>query len=163
MKLSFEPMTQVYAQELVSWQYEKPYDIYGYPESERKEAITYLTDKRNQFFAVVSKNRLIGFRSFGKDGRVQGGTYDDSYLDTGGGLKPDLTGKGMGAEIIQKGLTFGSVLFSTERFRVTIAAFNQRALKVCQRLGFEKDHRFQRLNDDTEFIVLTLDKLTNRN
>ncbi len=104
MKLSFEPMTQAYANDIVSWQYEAPYDIYGFPESEREETLANLSDKRNQFFAVVSEGHVIGFRSFGEDGRVQGGTYDDTYLDTGGGLRPDLTGKGLGEKIVRRDL-----------------------------------------------------------
>jgi len=152
-------MAHDYANEIVSWRYEAPYDIYGYSESDRESTVAYLTDKRNGFFAVVSEGSLIGFRSFGEDGRVLGSNYGDSYLDTGGGLRPDLTGKRIGKEVVKKGLEFGSDLFGTECFRVTIAAFNERAIKVCKRLGFHEDHRFQRESDGAEFVVLTLEKL----
>ena len=44
------------------------------------------------YHAVMAEDRLIGFRSFGPDGQVPGWEYDDSALDTGGGLRPELTG-----------------------------------------------------------------------
>ncbi len=150
-------MSHDWAHEIVSWRYEAPYDIYGYSESDRERSVAYLTEERNGFFAVVSEGNLIGFRSFGQDGRVLGGAYDETYLDTGGGLRPDLTGKGIGEKVVRKGLEFGSVLFGSERFRVTIAAFNKRAIKVCQRLGFHEDQRFQRETDGEEFMILTLE------
>ena len=152
-------MSHDYTNKIVSWRYEVPYDIYGYSDSDRESNVAYLTDERNRFFAVISEGSLIGFRSFGEDGRVLGGTYDDSYLDTGGGLRPDLTGKGIGEEVVRKGLEFGSDLFGNKRFRVTIAAFNERALKVCKRLGFHEDQKFQRESDGAEFVLLTLEKL----
>lgn len=59
----------------------------------------------------------MAFRSFGEDGRVNGGDYDDSFLDTGGGLRPDLTGQGLGPEMIAEGLAFGRMTFGVWRFR----------------------------------------------
>ena len=159
MNLSFEPLPPSHASDIVSWRYEAPYDLYNYADADREKAIDYLIDERNRFFAVLDEGCLVGFRSFGKDGRVDGGSYDDSYLDTGGGSRPDLTGKGLGAEIIEKGLQFGSEQFETERFRITVAAFNERALKVHRRIGFQEDHRFPRKSDGMEFVVLVIDKL----
>jgi len=46
------------------------------------------------------------------DGQVPGGMYDDSALDTGGGLRPDLTSQGKGREAIQTGLDFGRQQFA---------------------------------------------------
>ena len=159
MNLTFEPMSQKYASEIVSWRYEAPYDLYNYAADDREKAVDYLINEKNRFFAVLDEGCLVGFRSFGEDGRVDGGSYDDSYLDTGGGSRPDLTGKGLGAEIIVKALQFGSEEFETERFRVTVAEFNERALKVHRRIGFQEDQRFPRKSDGMEFVVLKIDKL----
>jgi len=158
MNISFTVLDREHAKEITSWRYDEPYAIYDYRDQSSNDVIGYLTDPANQIFAVLSDNELIGFRSFGPDGRVSGGTYDDSYLDTGGGLRPDLTGRGLGARIICKGIEFGTREFETERFRVTIAAFNQRALRVCSRVGFTEDHRFHRATDDKEFVVMKLEK-----
>jgi [ribosomal protein S18]-alanine N-acetyltransferase len=160
VNLSFEPMSVGYAREIAFWRYEAPYRIYEHDESEREAAVEYLTDKKNQVFAVLSEGELIGFRSFGPDGQVPGGEYTDDYLDTGGGLRPDLTGRGLGMKVLEQGLRFGAARFGTERFRVKIAAFNERALKVSRRLGFKEIQRFSRPSDGQEFAILTLDGLT---
>jgi ribosomal-protein-alanine N-acetyltransferase len=139
MNISFTPLKREHAEEIVSWRYDDPYEIYDYRCQLPQDAIDYLTDPINQFFAALCDDELIGFRSFGSDARVSGGDYDDSYLDTGGGLRPDLTGQGLGAAVIRKGIEFGAHEFSATRFRVTVAAFNERALKVCKRVGFVEE------------------------
>lgn len=157
MTITFEPMTEAYAREITSWCYPPPYDVYGHSESERDQVIAFLTNDVNKAFAVICAGGIIGFRTFGPDGQVPGGFYEAGYLDTGGGLRPDLTGKGWGEEIMRQGLAIGSRLFAVERFRITVAAFNQRALKVCQRIGFKEIQRFKRKGDHEQFIVLVLD------
>ena len=157
MELLFVPMTRDYAAKIVGWRYEAPYDVYGFDSSEQSEAVDYLVDPQNQFFAVLLDDELIGFRSFGADGRVAGGDYNDDYLDTGGGLRPDLTSKGMGAEVILRGLEFGSRRFGTQRFRTTVADFNHRAQKVCAQIGFERRSSFTRTCDGEPFSIFAIE------
>lgn len=157
MNVAFEAMTPGQAREVVSWRYEGRYDIYGFRNDDKERGVNYLTSPEHRFFAVVSDGKLIGFRSFGPDGKVPGGVYDDAYLDTGGGLRPELTGKGLGEAIVRQGISFGAEIFGARRFRVTIAAFNQRARKVCQRIGFVEQQRFLRPNDRMPFVIFTLD------
>ena len=158
MNISFTPLRREHAEAIISWRYQPPYEVYDYRDKSPRVVIEYLTDPANRFFAVLHGDELIGFRSFGPDGRVPGGEYDESYLDTGGGLRPDLTGQGLGAKIIRKGLEFGAQEFGAKRFRVTIAAFNERALRVSKRIGFTEDQRFQRTSDGEQFVVLRLEQ-----
>ena len=159
MQLSFQPMTRAAAESMTDWVYSAPYNIYGYHTRNRAEALTYLTAPINRFFAAFDGNELVGFRSFGADGRVAGGDYDGRYLDTGGGLRPDLTGRGLGQSAIAQGLHFGASVFRTTRFRVTIAGFNLRAQTVCRRLGFHVTQQFIRPHDRAEFLVFSIDEL----
>ncbi len=76
----------------------------------------------------MAEDRLIGFRSFGPDGQVPGWEYDDSALDTGGGLRPELTGKSLGRAVISAGLVFGRDRFAPAAFRVTVASFKVRLM-----------------------------------
>jgi ribosomal-protein-alanine N-acetyltransferase len=85
---------------------------------------------------------------------VPGGAYDESALDTGGGLHPDLTGKGLGREAIQTGLTFGRDRFSPPAFRVTIASFNLRARRVVEALGFQQVGIFQASTNGRSYTIL---------
>jgi RimJ/RimL family protein N-acetyltransferase len=97
---------------------------------------------------------LIGFRSFGADGQVPGGKYDPAALDTGGGLRPELVGQGVGYEAIRTGLEHGRQLFHPAGFRVTIAAFNIRALRVVDRLGFSRVAGFEATTDGRPYDIL---------
>lgn len=97
---------------------------------------------------------LIAFRCFGPDAQVPGGRYDASALDTGGGLRPDLTGRGLGAEIMRAGLDFGLEVYHTPAFRVTVAAFNQRALKTCEKVGYRRVSTFFSAPNGTDFVIL---------
>lgn len=126
------PMTAGYASQIVTWRYAAPYDCYDMTGADP----AFIASQASGYFALVRDGELIGFRSFGEDGRVPGGEYDSSALDTGGGLRPDLTGKGIGREAISTGLAFGRDRFSPAAFRVTVASFNTRALRVVNSLGF---------------------------
>ncbi len=159
MHLTFQPLLLATAHEITTWIYPPPYEIYGYQQRPRVTALAYLTAPEHRFYAAYHRTDLVGFRSFGADGRVAGGDYDGRYLDTGGGLRPDLTGQGLGRSAIAQGLHFGTQTYGTQRFRVTIAAFNLRAQKTCQHLGFQITQSFLRPTDQKAFHVLTLDAL----
>ncbi len=85
---------------------------------------------------------------------MPGGRYDASALDTGGGLRPDLTGKGLGRLAISTGLEFGKRRFAPAAFRVTVATFNARALRVVEALGFSATEDFQASTDGRSYRIL---------
>lgn len=143
-------MTPAYAEDIVSWRYDPPYDCYDMTHANP----AFLADPAGGFFALTDETGLIGFRSFGPDGQVPGGRYDDSALDTGGGLRPDLTGKELGREAIRSGLDFGRRRFAPAAFRVTIAAFNARAQRVAGSLGFRAVGSFRALDGGRSFEML---------
>jgi [ribosomal protein S18]-alanine N-acetyltransferase len=148
-------MTPEYAADIISWRYPAPYDCYDIGDV----SPGFLLDAASEFFALVSgSDELIGFRSFGADGRVPGGEYDDSALDTGGGLRPSLTGQGLGRQAIQTGLEFGRRRFAPLAFRVTVASFNVRALRVVTSLGFRPVSSFAATTDGRRFEILVRDE-----
>jgi len=143
------PMTPAMAAEVVTWRYPAPYDCYDMTGADP----LFLASQESGFFAVTDETGLIGFRSFGAYGQVPGGKYDDSALDTGGGLRPDLTGKGIGREAIRTGLEFGRHRFSPAAFRVTIATFNVRAQRVISALGFGQIDAFPATADGRSYGI----------
>jgi ribosomal-protein-alanine N-acetyltransferase len=146
------PMTPAYASDIVTWRYPEPYDCYDMTSANP----AFIASAASGFFALLGRDELIGFRSFGSDGQVPGGEYDDSALDTGGGLRPDLTGRGLGREAIATGLEFGRMEFTPTAFRVTVASFNERALRVVRSLGFREVSSFGALADGRSFEILVL-------
>lgn len=144
------PLTREHAEDISTWRYAAPYEVYDMAGASPDELLDPLIGYR----AVMAGDRLIGYRSFGRDGQVPGWEYDDSALDTGGGLRPELTGQGLGRAVISAGLAFGRVRFSPVAFRVTVASFNSRALHVVQSLGFEHVGSFKASRDAADFYVL---------
>jgi [ribosomal protein S18]-alanine N-acetyltransferase len=149
-RMQVTPMNAAYAADIATWRYPAPYDCYDMTGVDP----AVLVGADSGFFALTDATSLIGFRSFGSDGQVPGGTYDDSALDTGGALRPELTGKGLGRQAIQTGLAYGRAQFSPPAFRVTVAAFNLRALRVIQDLGFSEAGRFKATTNGRRYVVL---------
>lgn len=143
-------MTAAHAADIVTWRYAAPYDCYDMTGADP----AFLADPASGYFALTDEGTLIGFRSFGADGQVPGGAYDTSALDTGGGLRPELTGRGLGREAIAAGLDFGRRQFAPPAFRVTIATFNARARRVVVTLGFRNIGRFQASADGRSYEML---------
>ena len=147
-------MTHAYAEEITGWDYPSPFERYslvGVPASD-------FTDPEGGFVALVDdSDQLVGYRSFGPDGKVPGGNYDDVALDTGGGLRPDLTGRGLGRSALQTGLEYGWAAFGeTTIFRVTVWAKNERALRVVRSLGFEHASHFVATSSGEQYEILAM-------
>ncbi|MFI5624536.1 GNAT family N-acetyltransferase [Nocardioides sp. NPDC051685] len=144
------PMTLEQAEDITGWRYQAPYDVYDMAGVSPDE----LLDPEAGFYSVMAGSTLIGFRSFGPDGRVPGWDYDSSALDTGGGMRPELTGQGLGRVVVSAGLEFGRARFAPRAFRVTVASFNTRALRTVDSLGFERVGTFTATRGARNFHVL---------
>jgi RimJ/RimL family protein N-acetyltransferase len=149
------PLTREHVVDICTWRYPAPYDCYDMMDADPDELLL----PESGFHALLAddgsgEQRLVGFRSFGPDGRVPGWDYDHSALDTGGGLRPDLVGQGLGRRAIATGLAFGRAAFSPPAFRVTVASFNARALRTVESLGFERIDTFAAARDGRSFEVL---------
>src|ERR1022692_4157762 len=151
-------MAGAHAADIVTWRYPAPYDCYDMTAADP----AFLADPASGYFALTDEGRLIGFRSFGADGQVPGGAYDTSALDTGGGLRPELTGRGLGRRAITTGLDFGRRQFATDASRVTIATFNARAQRVVTSLGFRNIGSFQAAADGRSYEMLTRRRVSGR-
>ncbi len=144
------PLSRPFAADICTWRYPAPYDCYDMTDADPDE----LVHPELGFFAVVQGGTLVGFWSFGSDGRVPGWEYDEAALDTGGGLRPELTGRGLGKQAMSTGLAFGRAQFAPAAFRVTVAAFNNRALRTVVALGFKPLGSFTAATDSRGFEVL---------
>ena len=148
--LHLVPLTRDLAADVCTWAYPPPYDCYDMTGADPDE----LAHPESGFFGAVRGSRLIDFRSFGSDGQVPGWRYDDVALDTGGGLRPEVTGQGLGAAVLAAGLAFGRHRFAPAAFRVTVATFNQRALATVAALGFTPVGDFRAATTGRTYRVL---------
>ena len=132
MDLRLVPLTHAHALDMVTWRYPPPDDPYDMTDTDPDA----LLDPALRAHAVLDGDDLVAFRTFGEDGRVPGWAYDDRALDTGGGLRPDLVGRGLGREVVAAGLAFGEEAYAPPALRVTVATTNVRALRTVESLGF---------------------------
>ena len=152
---SFTAMSDVDAREIVMWRYPEPYTLYNLPDDDLEEHIDWLLKPEYHYYSVRNEmGELIAFRCFGEDAQVPGGDYSQPALDMGGGLRPDLSGKGLGASLMNAAFDFAKTEFNPERFRATVAGFNLRALKVCKKVGYRETQRFVQPKSGREFVVL---------
>jgi len=153
-ELRFCPFQEVHAEALLSWRYAPPYSMYSLQPEDQHAAIKELLRPDLHYVAVLNEDDdLIAFRCFGPDAQVPGGNYEGEALDLGGGLRPDLTGKGLGQHVIAAAMNYAMGRFSPTLFRTTVASFNQRAGKVCERLGYQVARSFVRPSDCMSFNI----------
>ena len=126
----FRPMSDQEAREISGWRYEPPYDFYDATSDPDDLAELLDPDRRREgsyYAAFDERGSLVGFFQFERAGKV---------VDAGLGLRPDLTGKGLGRAFLLAGLDFARRSFSPEVFRLAVATFNERAIKVYEGVGF---------------------------
>jgi [ribosomal protein S18]-alanine N-acetyltransferase len=158
MPFAFRPLDEESARTILYWKYEAPYDIYNLARPEPEETLRYLLDPQYAFYGIYEpQGDLEAFCSFGPDGRVSGGEYSTPALDIGLGLRPDLTGHGHGSRYVNAVIEFASSTYKPDRLRVTIAAFNHRALRLWEKAGFQVEQKFKGGWDNRDFVVLTKD------
>jgi ribosomal-protein-alanine N-acetyltransferase len=156
MPLRFPPMDEAAARAIVAWHYEAPYDVYNLDSEEADQVVRCFVDLANAYHAIVdSRGEMVAYCCFGAEARVPGGAYADPAVDVGLGVRPDLTGQGLGGAFVDAVLDLANQDLAPAEFRVTVAAFNERALRVWQRAGFRPAQRFDRTFDGMPFVVLT--------
>ena len=147
--LQLTPLSEADARSILEWRYNPPYDWYN-PPPLSDEAVANLIDPQWQFHSIKAGNKLIAYASFGNDGRVTGGDYSDPGIDIGLGVAPALTGRGLGAIVLQAILDFAQTTFQSPAARLTVARFNQRLLQhICRAIrlahGIELIHQLSKL------------------
>jgi RimJ/RimL family protein N-acetyltransferase len=154
----FNPPTASDARAILGWRYEGIYAAYNANPTRLDEGIATLLDPLNHYLAARrADGTLVGFCCFGTEARVPGGDYaDPPALDVGLGLRPDLTGGGLGVPFVQAILDEGRRRHDPPRFRLTVAEFNERARRVYARVGFRPLALFRRggVPDGLVFLVM---------
>jgi RimJ/RimL family protein N-acetyltransferase len=122
--------SEAYAREVESWRYEPPYDFYDASSDPDDAAQARDPAMREHYRAVV-----------GEDGELEAFWWLDRHEDVvevGLGLRPDLTGRGLGEEVVRAELDYAREQWAPRTFRLFVTVWNERAIRLYQRLGFRE-------------------------
>jgi ribosomal-protein-alanine N-acetyltransferase len=145
----FRQMEHEEAVEISGWHYKPPYDFYN-ATSDPDDLEELLDPKRRKdaYFSVFDEGGiLVGFFQFEREGTT---------VDVGLGMRPDLTGKGLGIGYLLAGLEFARGRFSPDRFTLSVATFNERAILVYQRAGFRRNTVYRHNTNGGEHLFLSM-------
>jgi ribosomal-protein-alanine N-acetyltransferase len=142
-------MTDEEAREISGWRYGPPYDFYNATsdEDDLEELLDSERRKDAYFSAFDDEGALVGFFQF----EVEGST-----VDVGLGLRPDLTGAGLGLDYLMAVLEFARERYSPTRFTLAVAMFNERAIRVYERAGFRRGNVYVHRTNGGEFPFLAM-------
>jgi RimJ/RimL family protein N-acetyltransferase len=136
-------MSEHHARDILMWHYDDQYAFYNANPTEIESDVANFLDPQNSYHSISLDGELIGFFCLGPDAQVGGGDYtSEDALDVGLGLRPDLTGRGMGREVLMGVLEYARGQYAPRLFRTTVAGFNHRALRLCESVGFRPQHTF---------------------
>jgi [ribosomal protein S18]-alanine N-acetyltransferase len=148
------PVTLDDIEAILAWHYPPPYQVYDASADEPPEfdAAAEMCDLRNPHFAARlageagwERQPPAGFFAFGSACEV-GSEPDapgephlrraDGSITIGLGLRPDLTGRGLGLGLVEAGLAHARDHYQPSGFRLFVYAWNLRAIQVYERAGF---------------------------
>jgi len=149
-RLQFTPMTQEEAEAVAAWRYPEPYSFYDWTaDADDLRELLDPARRGEAYWAVRDGDELVGHFSFKPKGEA---------VEVGLGLRPDLTGRGLGAAFLAAGLEFARERFAPKRFTLAVATFNERAITVYERAGFARDRVYIHATNGAEWEFLEMSR-----
>ena len=128
--MKIEQLTAAHAQEIATWRYEFPYEWYDTAADPSRIELFAHHERSGGLRAVVDDGgELVGFFNF---------VHEGDEIRIGLGMRPDLTGRGLAQPFINAGLDYARLQWEPLRFRLWVAAWNERALRAYRRAGFRE-------------------------
>jgi [ribosomal protein S18]-alanine N-acetyltransferase len=150
VRFQLREMEQEDAEAVAGWRYPEPFSFYDWSADEDDLAeLLSPAQRRDTYFAVDDEaGDLVGHFSFK--------WKEAGLLEIGLGLRPDLTGRGLGVAFVEAGLEHGRARFRPEEFSLAVAAFNGRAITVYERVGFSRVRTYvhRTAGADWEFVEM---------
>ena len=130
-------MNQKYASDIVfNWRYDDVYSFYDMAADEDDLKIFVDTENwRNIIRAILNEDdELVGWASFYTEN-------DELWLSLG--LRPDLTGQGLGEEFVLECVRYAVAQYKLTRstVKLAVAILYQLAMKVYQKAGFVETNK----------------------
>ncbi len=153
-RYTIRPMTPDDVEAMRAWHYPAPYEVYDESDSGDIELMLADIGSNDRWFAAVNprSDDLVGFFEFKPaDGERE--------LEIGLGLRPDLTGIGLGAAFVEAGLVFARARWAPETFVLDVLPWNERAIKTYERAGFVRgDEHLRRFEGGVERRFLRMSR-----
>ncbi len=143
MQFTLKLMDEADACAIRKWRYDVPYAVYN--RDDDSDDFSEELDQSSPYYSVRDEyNELVGFFNFGTSALIWESEKpalfsDNKTIPIGLGLRPDLTGKGLGLSFVKAGLAFAKEQFAADQFRLFVYTFNQRAIRVYERAGFSRE------------------------
>ncbi|WP_088006453.1 GNAT family N-acetyltransferase [Indiicoccus explosivorum] len=152
MEFEFREMSQEEAEEIAfGWHYDGVYAFYDV-EADEEDLAEFLdpAERDGTVFAGHSIHGLSGFFSISQ--------VNNEAIEIGLGLRPDLTGQGIGAAFVEEGLSFAKKQFCFSRVTLSVASFNQRAIRLYKKMGFIRETTFLQKTNGGEYEFVKMQK-----
>lgn len=137
------------AQAIAHWHYPDIYAFYDL-DQDADDLEEFLNPNKweNTLYAIVNEHQaLIGFFSF---------EQENDTIVLGFGLRLEFTGKGLGTAFVRAGLEFGAKRYRPSTFRLSVATFNLRAIRVYEHLGFVAEKLVQQQTNGGTYEFLQM-------
>jgi RimJ/RimL family protein N-acetyltransferase len=135
--LSLAAMTPQWSDEVATWRYDAPFEVYNGTDSSPAALLD------GNHLAILDDGRFIGYVATGLEARVRGGPPDvDGVTDVGIGLAPDVVSRGLGARAATLALEALRVA-GHRTLRASILASNERSTRLASGLGFVESGHFE--------------------
>ncbi len=150
MRFAIRSFTQADADQVAGWHYPPPYHVYDVTEDPPMES-----EMRDEslwgasWFAVddAASGALAGFLELVAS-ESESGSGPRMAVEVGLGLRPDLTGRRIGAGFVHAALDFSRERWSPLSFALDVFPWNERAIRCYERAGFERGEVYDRRFDD---------------
>ena len=152
MRVSIRSLTAPDVEAMRAWRYDPPYERYDLDaDPSDVDLMLAATASGGGWFAAddADSGELVGFFEFIATG---------DEIEVGLGLRPDLTGRGLGAEYLAQGLDFARERWAPATFWLDVYEWNVRAIRAYERAGFVRGDVYLRRFDDgneKEFLRMT--------
>lgn len=126
--LRVRPLTIEDGMDISMWRYPGPWMVYDALEAPQAD---------EGYWAVCdSADRLVGFCCLGDAARPAGLEAAPGKLDVAIGMKPELTGQGLGAELGRAAVEYALGVSDGRRLRCAVREWNDRGLEAARAAGF---------------------------
>ncbi|MDQ3944008.1 MAG: GNAT family N-acetyltransferase [Actinomycetota bacterium] len=127
-QLAVRPLTIEDGMDIAMWRYPGPWAVYDALEAPRPD---------EGYWAVCdADDRLVGFCCLGDCARPVGLETDPAFLDVAIGVRPELTGHGLGSEVGRVAVSYARQVSDGRRLRCAVRDWNHAGLEAAHHAGF---------------------------